>query len=387
MNSHELGLYIHIPFCARLCHYCDFAKTANFDDGHVAQYFSTLNLQLKSWIERLGSDVKFTSVFFGGGTPGLFTNDYQNIFDTLRPHLAADAEITLEANPHNIQLESLELWRNLGFNRLSVGVQSFDPLGLKALTRDHSAAEAIAALKLARTVFNNVNGDLIYSWPGQTMESWNKDLRQMVNLGVSHISLYALTFEGNTPFARANRRGKLPAAPDETQEEFYLQAKDILEDFGFEHEEISNWAKPGFSCRHNWLYWTASHFVGIGAGAHGFVPSHESFGTRYSYPGDLRSYLRDCQNGSWSDGIVEDCDRGTSEWLMEYVGCGLRTRQGIDLKKITAIGWSFVPNPTVARALKEDILTLESDILRLRPQDWFRETSWSYQVLESFKGP
>lgn len=383
-GSDDLGLYVHIPFCARLCHYCDFAKTANFDQNHIKNYFSTIERQLASWLQNVGKDRKFTSVFLGGGTPGLFSHHYTKFFEIIRPHLAERAEITLEANPHNIELNALQTWHALGINRISIGVQSFDPIGLKALTRDHSADESIEAIKLARSVIPNVNADLIYSWPGQTMASWAADLEKMIDLGVNHLSLYALTFEGNTPFARANRRGKLPAAPDETQEEFYLHAIKTLRKAGFEHEEISNWAKPGYSCKHNWLYWTAAYFVGIGAGAHGYVETKNGIGMRYSYPGDLRVFLKDCSQGEWSSGLIEDQDRELYEWLMEYVGCGLRTMRGIDLRKIAAHGWKFIPTPMIDKGLSEGILKLHEQQLHLSAKDWFRETSWSRLVLECF---
>lgn len=383
-ETKPLGLYIHIPFCARLCHYCDFAKTANFDANHVTQYFDILTKQLKSWL-RHKPDARFTSVFFGGGTPGLFVYEYENLLRTLAQHLTANAEVTLESNPNNILEPSLKAWRSLGINRISIGVQSFDPTGLKTLTRDHSATEAVRAIDLAKSIIPNVNADLIYGWPRQTAQSWERDLQYMVDLGVTHLSLYALTLEGNTPFARAHRRGKLQPKPDEFQEECYLFAIDFLKQAGFNHEEISNWSKSGFSCRHNWLYWSAESFVGIGAGAHGFIDDVTGFGLRYSYPGDLRTYLRECAHGGIEDGMIKDDVRGADEWLMEYVGCGLRTEQGIDLQKIARLGWTFAPTPLITKAISAGILTRTGDQLILRNADWFRETSWSGLVLDSIK--
>lgn len=382
-----IGLYVHIPFCAKLCHYCDFAKTANFDVDHVKNYFKVLTLQLTSWAKKLPHGTKFTSVFFGGGTPGLFSYEYEPFFAALTSYLAPNAEVTLESNPNNILEPSLKIWRSLGINRISIGVQSFDPMGLKTLTRDHSAREAVRAIDLARSVIPNVNADLIYGWPGQTVASWDRDLNCMIDLGVTHLSLYALTLEGNTPFARAHRRGKLHATPDETQEQCYLRASKVLNDAGFYHEEISNWTKPGFSCKHNWLYWTAAPFVGIGAGAHGYIFNDENqmFGMRYSYPGDLRTYLRECASGNWDSGIVEDVGRGSEEWLMEYVGCSLRTEQGIDLQALEKKGWSFKATSMIENALREGILNRENHRLVLRPADWFRETSWSGIVLDGLK--
>ena len=383
-EAKPFGLYIHIPFCARLCHYCDFAKTANFDASHVKQYFDVLTQQLKSWLQRMPA-IQFTSVFFGGGTPGLFVSEYDELLNTLTPHLTADAEVTLESNPNNIIEPALKIWKSLGINRISIGVQSFDPQGLKALTRDHSAAEALRAIALAKSMIPNVNADLIYGWPEQSATSWHSDLQNMVDLGVTHLSLYALTLEGNTPFARAHRRGKLAPKTDEFQEECYVYAMEFLQKSGFIHEEISNWSKPGFSCRHNWLYWSADSFVGIGAGAHGYIADESNFGLRYSYPGDLRIYLRECGGGQTGDGMTKDLSRGAEEWLMEYIGCGMRTEQGIDLQSIASRGWTFEPTPIVAQAITDGILSRQQNRLVLRSPDWFRETSWSGHVLDSLK--
>lgn len=383
-DTKPLGLYIHIPFCARLCHYCDFAKTANFDAQHVTQYFEVLNLQLKSWLREM-PDARFTSVFFGGGTPGLFIHEYETLLRTVAPYLSANAEVTLESNPNNILEPALKVWRSLGINRISIGVQSFDPIGLKALTRDHSASEAVRAIDLAKAFIPNVNADLIYGWPQQTIDAWCRDLQYMVDLDVKHLSLYALTLEGNTPFARAHRRGKLHPKPDEFQEECYLYAIKFLKESGFHQEEVSNWSKSGFSCRHNWLYWSADSFVGIGAGAHGFVTDGSTFGLRYSYPGDLRTYLRDCAHGDFEDGMTKDNVRGADEWLMEYVGCGLRTEQGIDLQWIANLGWTFEPTRFISEAMSRGILVQTGDRLILSNPDWFRETSWSGLVLDSLK--
>lgn len=386
MNTQSLGLYVHIPFCAKLCHYCDFAKTANFEANHVKSYFEILNKQLASWTARLGTETRFTSVFFGGGTPGLFTEEYRTFFKTLFPYLSPNAEITLESNPNNISEESLRAWQSLGINRISIGVQSFDPIGLKTMTRDHSAPEAVRAIDLARQIIPNVNADLIYGWPGQTSESWQRDLQYMIDLGVTHLSLYALTLEGNTPFARAHRRGKLVPKTDEFQEQCYETAREMLGKAHFIHEEISNWSKTGFSCRHNWLYWSAKPFIGIGAGAFGFIVDQEvdDVGVRYSYPGDLRTFLKECASGKWDDGFIEDKGRGGEEWLMEYVGCGLRTEQGIDLKAIEHRGFRFKPSSLIERALRDGILAIKDQRLTLTPKEWFRETSWSGLVLDCY---
>ncbi|MCX6127241.1 MAG: radical SAM family heme chaperone HemW [Proteobacteria bacterium] len=379
------GLYIHIPFCARLCHYCDFAKTANFDDNHVKRYFSTVEEQLSHWLKFLGTEHKFTSVFFGGGTPGLFGREYQGIFQRFLPYLADHAEISLEANPNNITKERVSIWKDLGVNRLSIGVQTYDPIGLAAMTRDHSAKEAVAAIELALTMIPNINGDLIYGWPGQSRESWGQDLQKMSTLGVSHLSLYALTFEGKTPFARAERRGAMKAMPDEEQYWCYRTAQRHLALAGFQQEEVSNWAAESESCRHNSLYWRGDPFVGLGAGAHGFVP-HDSdpIGLRYSYPGDLRKFLLECGGASRSEGWIVDSARNQESWLMEYVGCGLRCNTGIDLQRIGVMGFRFEPTNLLQEALAQGQVMRQGNAITLTADEWFRETAWSGEFLKCF---
>ena len=378
----DFGLYIHIPFCSKLCHYCDFAKTANFGADHVQKYMATVERQFVGWMEKLGEHQVFSSVFFGGGTPGLLGHEYSSLMARIKPFLAHDAELTIEANPANVSLDRLKLWRDLGFTRLSVGVQSFSDEGLRVLTRDHTGADAERALELATTIFSRVNGDLIYGWPGQTDAIWHDDLVRMIACGVGHLSLYALTFEGHTPFARAERRGVLRAEDDDVLARRYSDARRILGGVGFAHDEISNWAKPGHACRHNWLYWTGAPYLGLGAGAHGFVADSSQLGMRYSYTGDLRKFLREADDGGPFE-IIEN-DRTIDTWIMEYIGSGLRCASGIDEAKIEARGFRFAPTATVRRGLDEGLLIRNDGHITLDPAEWFRETAWGLALVESF---
>jgi oxygen-independent coproporphyrinogen-3 oxidase len=387
------GLYVHIPFCSKLCHYCDFAKTANFNADHQKSYIESLIKQLSVWYSVIPDSKRFTSVFFGGGTPGLLTHEYAELMTLIGQRAVHDVEVTLEANPSNVTEEACEVWRSLGFNRLSVGVQSFDESGLKVLTRDHSCSEAFSALQKAAKTFPRSNGDLIYGWPGQTTDSWLSDLSRMVDSGVNHLSLYALTYEGQTPFARAQRRGVMQAVDDDRLAIFYDAACEFLRKSGFEHEEISNWSRPGASCRHNWLYWHGDEYIGIGAGAHGFVADGSNVGLRYSYPGDLRSFLRtEIQNSVGpeikdivlSTGGIVDSERTLESWLLEYVGCGLRCRDGIDINLITAKGYRLRESEVFRRGLRDGMLRMQNDRIYLSESEWFRETAWSLAVADCF---
>jgi len=382
-HSMTLGLYIHVPFCSQICHYCDFAKTANYSRLHVESYFRVLETQLQSWIQKLNPEAVLTSVFFGGGTPGLFCEEYSPLFDILKAKLAKEAETSIEANPRNVTESCLRTWSDLGVNRLSIGVQTFDQHGLKTMTRDHSSEEAVRSLELALQIMPTVNGDLIYGWPGQTEESWTFDLDRMIHLGVPHLSLYALTYEGRTPFAIAERRGKMQATDDDQLAAYYDRACQLLKDAGYEHEEVSNWSKPGHSCRHNWLYWRAEPFVGIGAGAHGYLldPSRSAWGERYSYPGDIRKYLREC--GPAENGVIADSGRDKNSWLTEYVGCALRCKAGLDLKKVEAMGFQFSPDARIMKIMEQAEVAVVDHKIILSEQEWFRETAWSSLLLSA----
>ncbi len=372
--ANQLGLYIHIPFCSALCHYCDFAKTALYTSDHVTNYFRKAEADLLVWLG--ANEHPITSVFFGGGTPGLFTREYASLFDHIRPHLANEAEISLEANPHNITADNLAAWRGLGFNRLSIGIQTMDDQGLKVLTRDHSGSDAFAAMDLANKYFKNLNVDLIYGWPGQTAEIWRKDLEVVAAAGVTHLSLYCLTFEEQTTMGRKLRRGLVHAANDDTLAERYNYARRYLADVGFDHDEVSNWAKPGFSCRHNWLYWSDQPFIGIGAGAHGYLPQGD-VGMRYSYSKDLKHFLR---------GDTHQIDpRAKDDWLLEYIGSSLRTIRGTDLELIARkTGLTLEPNGVIQRGVAEGMLSLGRSA-QLVASEWFREVAWSLALYESLQ--
>lgn len=397
MKSEALGLYVHIPFCAALCHYCDFAKTANFQKDHVERYFDLLLQQLLAWKSLLGVQRKFSSVFFGGGTPGLFGKDYEKLMGLINELVVPGAEITIEANPDNVTQSNVMIWRSLGFNRLSIGVQSFSTEGLRELTRQHDKSAAFRALELAACNFPKSNGDLIYGWHGQDLNSWRADLEAMVSTDVNHISLYALTYEGQTPFARAERRGKRVQMSGDILATFYETACDVLNAKGFSHEEISNWSKLGTTCDHNWIYWRGHHYVGIGAGAHGFLEDQNPIGLRYSFPSDFRELLR-CGSSpdqkpmtgkDWVEqfGGIVDQDRNTESWKLEYVGCGLRSREGLDLGFLKKHGFVFSPSAVVRRAISENLMTIENDALILSETQWFRETAWALEISECLKGP
>ncbi|HET9239832.1 MAG TPA: radical SAM family heme chaperone HemW [Oligoflexus sp.] len=396
-DAHSIGLYLHIPFCSRLCHYCDFVKTARFAADDPASYVRMLKAYADAWLPVLG--LKLRTVFLGGGTPSLLDEAYGPLMESLRSWLLPEAEITMEANPEHVTPERVKIWADLGINRLSLGVQSFQARGLKFLTREHSPERARDAAQLARSLIPNVNLDLIYGWQGQELSDWEADLHAATALDIQHLSLYTLTYEGRTPLARMHRRGVVDALTDERLESMYLMACDTLRAKGFEHEEVSNWHKPGFASVHNSIYWHAGSYIGLGNGAHSFLAEHGGpFGTRWSQDPNLR-LMQDGQSqlvtrASLDDllrmpGVHVETERGASEWLLETVSSGLRTGKGINVNAICArTGYNFRPRPSLDQALRQGLMQVDAaGILTLREEEWYRETGWALEVSLSFVAP
>lgn len=370
------GLYIHIPFCSFVCPYCDFAKTANWDEGLVADYFRALTKHFAHWHRRLDQP-RFETVFFGGGTPGLFAQEYADLFAAFGPYLQPNAEVSIEANPNNLTQENLAAWRRLGFNRISVGVQSFHPEELAFLKRDHSSDDAKEGIVRACTIFDRVSCDLIYGLPGQNADRWASDLNTAVGLGVNHLSLYNLTYEARTPIGRAFHRGKIQGMDDEAEYGLYQQACHFLRANGFEHYEVSNWSRPGQRAVHNANYWQDRSFLGMGAGAHGYIADVNE-GLRYAFGPNPRSFARS------KDICTEIVDpRTIDDWLVEYVGASLRTSYGTDLERIAAKGFTFQPSTSIQRAIVEGQVELKGKRIYLSEAEWFRENYWCGEVLRS----
>lgn len=391
----ETALYIHIPFCDHICHYCDFAKTANWDEKITRSYF----LRIESHIAGLAryflkTNQKLSSVFFGGGTPGIFTNEYQTIFNIIKPVLSNTAEVSLEANPKNVSIENLNKWQSLGFNRVSIGVQSFDDSVLRYLVRDHDDTLAERAINNALSIFDNVNVDLIYGVPGQSLESFQQDLTTVKELGVPHLSLYNLTFESGTPLGRAFNRGRISEREINDEYEFYDTARKYLEINGFDHEEVSNWSKPGFSCAHNWSYWTMKEYFAVGAGAHGFIgydPSDEtSTGLRYYFGKNDRMFssVNNYNFHSLTEYLKQSSakieDRDVEDLIIEMITTSLRTNRGVPIEAVKRIsGKNFKPTVKLKEALN-DRRAIIQDGLKFDPSCWFFENQWAIEVLESF---
>lgn len=322
----NLGLYVHIPFCAKKCDYCDFYSLPGAEN-RMDDYVQALETQLFEIAPRAERHV-VDSVYFGGGTPTLLgSKRLVRLLKSIQKkyHVTRDAEITLEANPESAgDFKELRALRRTGFNRLSLGMQSADDGELRSIGRIHTAAQVKTAVEAARKAkFTNLSLDLIYGLPGQSLETWQKNLTAAVDLAPQHLSCYGLKVEEGTPLFRRRESERFP--DDEAQAEMYLWTVDYLHRHGFFQYEISNFARTGFESRHNLKYWTLGEYAGFGPGA------HSDFGSvRYAYEKDLEGYIAGVKAGGpllSENECIPPLDRDT-EWIM----LGLRTVWGLDPK-------------------------------------------------------
>jgi putative oxygen-independent coproporphyrinogen III oxidase len=336
-----IGLYVHIPFCTAKCGYCDFNSYANHE--HLIPAYTSALLD-DAWLQAdavAGRSIE--TIFFGGGTPTLNpVAESKRILDGLRAlfDVAPDAEISIEANPGSVTTEHLAGLRHAGFNRLSIGVQSLDDRELAQLDRIHTGGEARQAMVSAREAgFDSVNIDLIYGLPQQPLAAWQRTLDHALALAPDHISAYALTVEDGTPLARDVAHGRVPAPDGDTQAEHYEWTQGRLADAGYEHYEISNWARPGHRCRHNVVYWQNREYLGLGAGAHSFLN-----GARFSSVLLPQRYVElvGASIAARAAGRADILHLASSEFIDEALSIadtlilGLRLCDGVDLATFAA---------------------------------------------------
>jgi oxygen-independent coproporphyrinogen III oxidase len=328
MNSSSLaGLYIHIPFCVKKCSYCDFYSVPS--PGLIPDFIEALFREIEMAGDRFGP---VDTVYFGGGTPSLLTpQQVERIITRVRTRfkLRPVAEITLEANPGDLSGPSLKDLRAAGVNRLSLGVQSFNPRILEFLGRRHSAAEASSAVELARAAgFRNLGLDLIYAIPGQTTEDWMDSLARAVQFAPEHLSCYELSPAKSTPLGRKIAGGEIRLYGEDSQHEFFMRTSEFLENSGYLHYEISNFSRgPRYFSRHNQKYWNHTPYLGLGPSAHSF------FGTRRWWnDSTIEGYLGQLSAGRLP---VAGSEVLTDEQLrLEAVYLGLRTRRGLSLEDL-----------------------------------------------------
>ncbi len=322
------GIYIHIPFCATRCHYCNFA-TGGYESGLARRYTAALRRE----IERAGAPADpamrmVDTIYFGGGTPTTLTvEQISSLIESCRGsfEVAPDSEITAEANPGSVSRNYLEDLRRAGANRLSFGVQSFDDGELRMIGRTHSAEEAREAVRTARQAgFTNVSIDLIAGLPEQKMETWLRNLEEAFALEPDHLSVYLLELYEDAPLSHRINRGELRAIDDELAVAMYFALMDEAERRGYERYEISNWARPGFESRHNLKYWTGAPYWAFGVSAAGYDGR-----SRWSNTKNINEYLTKIESDR--NAIAELIELDDDEWRSEHLFLRLRLRDGVDL--------------------------------------------------------
>lgn len=321
------GLYLHIPFCKQACNYCDFHFSTTHNTKSAMLEAMRKEIGLRS--DYLGTN-QLSTIYFGGGTPSLLTGDeLKGIFETINRNFSvdADAEITLEANPDDLTAQRLDEIRAAGVNRLSIGIQSFSDEDLKYLNRAHNAMQAYDAVRLAQDKgFDNISIDLIYGIPTLSEEQWEKNMETAFTLGVKHLSCYSLTVEPRTALAKLIRDRKIQEVDEEMSAIHFAMLMDRAAWAGFEHYEISNFAKPGNYSKHNTSYWNGEPYLGIGPSAH----SYNKVSRQWNISNNPQ-YIR-----SIDENIVpfEREDLSNEEKFNEYVLTSLRTIWGISLRKL-----------------------------------------------------
>lgn len=322
------GIYFHIPYCKKACHYCDFHFSTNLSTRD--RVLNAMNIELERRKEYLQKDDPVQTIYFGGGTPSVLRKqELEFLFNTIHKNYIVDpkAEISFEVNPDDVTSENIRDWKQLGINRISIGIQSFQDEQLQAMNRSHTSDGAHKALKMLRDAgFENITADLMYGLSNDSIERLVKDLDLLLEYNIPHLSTYCLTIEEKTVYGSWYENGKLIPADDDLSVSQYNYIISTLQKKGFIHYEISNFGKPGYLSRHNSNYWKGSHYLGIGPGAH-------------SFNGVSRQYNKE-HNVFYADDIEHRKDSFTLEMLdlktrlNEYLLTSIRTIWGVDLKRI-----------------------------------------------------
>ena len=381
-------LYLHMPYCRRKCPYCDFFKKVPHA-GERQQFISALLTEMKITAQNYSWAVGFpATIYFGGGTPSLHPPDeISSLVSMIRNTwgIADDTEITLETNPGTVNQDVLQGFRATGVNRLSIGAQSFAPRKLKLLYRDHVAEETRDCVEMARRAgFVNLSLDLIFGLPGETLEEWRQDIYHALDMNPEHVSLYNLEFHDGTPFGRWKRTGRLSPLNEDLEAEMYLMTHEILTQNGFEHYEVSNFAKPGFQSVHNSAYWKGKPYLGLGPSAHSFDGNM----LRIENIADMHEYFAMIAAGMLpvsKSSLLDDQTRRE-----DWISLQLRKSEGIRFDdavthlgaKETAQLWEH------AGSLPEVTRVLTPRQFHLTAEGWFRENSvlvWLTDRIEDAK--
>lgn len=370
----DIGIYVHIPFCKHKCYYCDFISYVN-KENLVERYVNVLikeitdvatgnKLDYENGIDEL---FKVNTIYIGGGTPSFIESKHiVNIIGKIKKYFKVNenAEITIEVNPGTVDENKLKDYFKVGINRLSIGLQSTNDNLLKEIGRIHTYKVFLDTYTLARKVgFRNINTDLIIGLPKQTIEDVEKSVKDLINLNLEHISVYSLILEEGTVLEKQVRSGKLKLPEDEEERKMYWKVKSMLEENGYNHYEISNFAKHGYESQHNLDCWKQKEYVGFGAAAHSYTN-----GVRYSNIENIEEYIENYENDRIADNFVFHEKQTHNMKVKEYMMLGLRKLNGINIQEFKE---KFAANPIyvfkneLEKLVNEDLLKIDGDYIRL----------------------
>lgn len=377
----NLGIYIHIPFCRSKCQYCDFYSLGGAKNKEAMdKYLQALTQHIRE-CAKLSPNYVVDTVYFGGGTPSFFgAEGLERILTEIVKRFEMDKspEISLEANPDSVTTQSLTRLRRAGFNRISMGIQSDDDKMLKKLGRPHNYQQAKNAVSSARRAgFENVSVDLMYGLPSQSREAWSQTVKNVLELEPDHISCYGLKVEENTPLYEYYQLANLP--DDDAQADMYLTACEILENAGLHQYEISNFAKPGFACRHNQKYWLGDEYLGFGPAA-----ASDFAGKRFTIHRSLEGYME----GVASHGVIlSECEAiPKKERAGEYLMLRMRTVQGIEKDEyMKSFLLPFAPLEKLLQKYEKNGLAAQTENghWRLTPKGFLVSNSIILELLEA----
>ncbi len=365
------SFYLHIPYCQQKCDYCDFYSQPLANTAELQRYVELLLLEIDLLAAHRQGHGPLETVFFGGGTPSLLSAEQ---IDTILRRLAANfgltahCEISLEANPGTISAEKLQGYRHAGVNRLSLGVQTLNDEQLRLLGRIHSANEAREAVALARQAgFSNLNLDLIFALPGQTLTMLEEDVTALLELKPEHLALYGLSFEPETPLSKRRDKGLLAEPDEQFYADSYLLIDRLVTAAGFEHYEISNFARPGHHCCHNQTYWQRKTSLAAGCGAHSFFA--DGWGERWATGMSLQSYYAQLEQAKMPMEQIESFDRQTA--MSEHIYLALRTAEGLSRNRFKELFGTF-PEQEFADAFRRNSGRIQKngDSWRFDTQGW-----------------
>lgn len=374
MGEKNVGLYIHIPFCKHKCQYCDF-KSYSGKENLIDQYIKWLKFELKGVGEgnRLDYENKLDdlaivkTIYIGGGTPSFIDSKYiTEILQICKENytIGEKAEITIEVNPGTVDQEKLIAYKESGINRLSIGLQSTQDRLLKNIGRIHTYKDFVNTYQMARKAgFKNINVDLMLGLPEQSLQDLEKSLNEILELNPEHISVYSLIIEEGTPFYEKMKKGQIKLPDDEEERKMYWLVKNSLEQKGYIHYEISNFARPGFESKHNLSCWNQEEYIGIGSSAHSYTNN-----VRYSNIDSIEDYIKNYEEDKETDNFIFNEKQNKSSKMKEFMMLGLRKIQGIHIQDCKN---KFVENPIyvyrkeLEKLINEDLLEIDGDIIKL----------------------